>query len=42
MLFEIEEIELSEGLETADTMVSVKSGTNHSLKVLSLIIQNML
>ena len=33
MLFEIEEIELPDGLETKDTMISVKSGMNHRLKI---------
>ena len=33
MLFETKEIELPEGLETADNIVSVKSGMNHRLKV---------
>ena len=33
MLFETEEIELPEGLETADTIVSVKPGMNHRLKI---------
>ena len=33
MLFETEEIELPEGLETADTIVSAKSGMNHHLKI---------
>lgn len=33
MLFETQEIELPEGLETEDPIVSVKSGTNHRLKV---------
>ena len=33
MLFETEEIELPEGLETEDTIVSVKSGMNHCLKI---------
>ena len=33
MLFGTEEIELPEGLETADTIVSVKSGMNHHLKI---------
>ena len=33
MLFETEEIELPEGLETADTTVSVKSGMNYGLKI---------
>ena len=32
-LFETKEIELPEGLETADNIVSVKSGMNHRLKV---------
>ena len=33
MLFETKEIELQEGLETADIIVSVKSGMNHRLKI---------
>ena len=33
MLFETEEIELPEGLETADIIVSVKSDINHRLKI---------
>ena len=33
MLLETEEIELPEGLETADTIVSVKAGMNHRLKI---------
>ena len=33
MLFETEEIELPEGLETADTIVSIKSGMNNRLKI---------
>lgn len=33
MLFETEEIEWPEGLETADTAVSVKSGMKHFLKI---------
>ena len=33
MLFETEETELPEGLETADTVVSVKSGINDRLKI---------
>lgn len=33
LLFETEEIELPEGLETADTIVSVKSDINHRLKI---------
>ena len=33
MLFETEETELPEGLETADTIFSVKSGMNHCLKI---------
>ena len=33
MLFEREKIELPEGLETVDTIVSVKSGMNHCLKI---------
>ena len=33
MLFEREKIKLPEGLETVDTIVSVKSGMNHCLKI---------
>ena len=33
MLFETEEIELPEGLETADTIVFIKSGMNKRLKI---------
>ena len=33
MLYETKEIELSEGLETAETIVSVNSGMNHRLKI---------
>ena len=33
MFFETEEIELPEGLETADTIVSIKSDINHRLKI---------
>ena len=33
MLFETEEIKLPEGLETADTIVSIKSGMYHHLKI---------
>ena len=33
MLFGTEEIELPEGLETADNIVSVKSSMNHHLKI---------
>ena len=33
MLFETGEIELPEGLETEDTIVSVKSGMNYCLKI---------
>ena len=42
MLFEKEEIELPEGLETTDTIVPVESYMNHRLNFLSLTIQNML
>lgn len=41
MLFEKEETELPEGLETADTIVSVESYMNYRLNFLSLTIQNM-
>ena len=33
MFFGTEKIELPEGLETADTIVSVKSGMNHHVKI---------
>ena len=33
MLFETELIELAEGLETTDTIVSIKSDMNHCLKI---------
>ena len=33
MLFERVEMEVPEGLETPDTIVSVKSGMNHRLKI---------
>ena len=33
MLFKTKEIELPEGLETADTIVSVKSGIKHRLEI---------
>ena len=42
MFFEKEEIELPEGLETADTIVPAESYMNHRLNFLSLAIQNML
>ena len=42
MFFEKEEIELPEGLETADTIVPAESYMNHRLNFLSLTIQNML
>ena len=42
MFFEKEEIELPEGLETADTIVPAESYMNHRLNFLSVAIQNML
>ena len=33
MLFETEEIELPEGLETVNTITTVKPGQNHRLKI---------
>ena len=33
MLFETDEIELPQGLETVNTIVTVKSGPNHQLRI---------